>query len=125
MLASLSSVGKRGDAPFNEIVSEQGSVKRAGQYLATELDGGSSPVEKVSPSLWHWSWLELGVSDVTAPTFSRVIMWMKSFRIWAGLSAVDVKGIMPNLMRLTDGGLVVQIDRAKTIGPGRKIRWMT
>eukprot|EP00973_Karenia_brevis_P083335 11558267-Karenia_brevis.AAC.1 len=50
---------------------------------------------------------------------------MKSLRIWAGLRAVDVQGIMPNLMRFTDGGLVVQIDRTKTIGPGRKIRWMT
>eukprot|EP00973_Karenia_brevis_P002580 353029-Karenia_brevis.AAC.1 len=28
-------------------------------------------------------------------------------------------------MRLTSTGLVVQLDRTKTSGPGRKIRWMT
>eukprot|EP00973_Karenia_brevis_P035109 4844650-Karenia_brevis.AAC.1 len=50
---------------------------------------------------------------------------MKLLRIWAGLRADDVQGIMPNLMRLTDSGLVVQLDRTKTSGPGRKVRWMT
>eukprot|EP00973_Karenia_brevis_P093199 12416165-Karenia_brevis.AAC.1 len=69
--------------------------------------------------------LELGVSDLTAPTFLRAIMWMKLLRIWAGLRSDDVQGIMPNLMRLLDSGLVVQLDRTKTSGPGRKIRWMT
>eukprot|EP00973_Karenia_brevis_P037075 5111875-Karenia_brevis.AAC.1 len=28
-------------------------------------------------------------------------------------------------MRLTPTGLVVQLDRTKASGPGRKIRWMT
>eukprot|EP00973_Karenia_brevis_P034442 4751014-Karenia_brevis.AAC.1 len=52
-------------------------------------------------------------------------MWMKLLRIWAGLRADHVQGIMPKLMRMTATGLVVQLDRTKTSGPGRKIRWMT
>eukprot|EP00973_Karenia_brevis_P073159 10162509-Karenia_brevis.AAC.1 len=74
MLASLSFLEERGDVPFQDRVSEQGSVKRAVQYLTTEIDRGSNPVKKAPPYfLVMVLALELGVSDVTAPTFSRAI----------------------------------------------------
>ena len=46
-------------------------------------------------------------------------------KIWASLRFDDTLGIRPELMILTANGLEAQLERTKTSGPGRKIRWLS
>eukprot|EP00973_Karenia_brevis_P026717 3687151-Karenia_brevis.AAC.1 len=68
--------------------------------------------------------MENSVVDTSQPRFLRAYAWLKLVRVWAALRADDVQGLLPETVKIFEKGLQATLDRTKTSGPGKKIRWM-
>jgi hypothetical protein len=68
--------------------------------------------------------LELYVVDELRPKYKRAFAWTKLLRLWASMRGDDIQGLLPETMILQRRGLEAVLDRTKTSGPGRKIRWL-
>eukprot|EP00973_Karenia_brevis_P095340 12426869-Karenia_brevis.AAC.1 len=68
--------------------------------------------------------MELLVVDEGQLRYLRAYTWLKLVRVWAALRSDDVQGLLPGTMRMFDNGMEATLDRTKTSGPGKKIRWM-
>ena len=68
--------------------------------------------------------LELVVLDPQVLVFLRAFALVKLVKLWAGLRSDDVQGILPKAMGLDRKGLTGTINRTKTTGPGKRVRWL-
>ena len=68
--------------------------------------------------------LEFLVENKTTAFVLRSYAWVLLVRVWGALRTDDCRGLLPDTIRVTEGGLEARLDRSKTSGPGRKVRWV-
>ena len=125
VLGALSFVEKAGGVPLEVRLSGDSLVVSTVESLTVSLSKGSSPTKKASMILLGMVMaLELYVMDSSRPRYCRGVAWLRLVKAWASLRFDDTLGIRPELMILTASGLEAQLERTKTSGPGRKIRWL-
>ena len=66
--------------------------------------------------------LELEVMDDRRPLYKRFLAWVLAVRIWISARGDDAQGIPPHKLRLKPLGMIGEMDRSKTTGPGKKVR---
>ena len=117
--------GEGGGVPVEVRLSSDSLVASTADFLTVSLSKGAAPTKKASMVLLCMVMaLELYVLDEARPLYCRGVAWLKLVKIWASLRFDDTLGIRPELMILTSKGLEAQLERTKTSGPGRKIRWL-
>ncbi len=126
IVGALSFIEKAGGVPLGARLSMDGLVVSTVEYLTVALSKGAEPTKKAAMILLGMVMaLELYVVDVSKPRYCRGVAWLRLVKIWASLRFDDTLGIRPELMVLTASGLEAQLERTKTSGPGRKIRWLS
>ena len=68
--------------------------------------------------------MELAVSDVALPCYLRCFAFYKLVKLWTASRCSDMSGLDPATLRLTDLGLSGILDRTKTSGPGKRMRFL-
>ena len=126
ILGALSFVEKAGGVPAEDRLSADYLVTSTMESLTVSLSRGAAPTKKSAMVLLGIVLsLELYVVDDSRPRYCRGVAWLRLVKIWASLRFDDTLGIRPELMVLTSGGLEAQLERTKTSGPGRKVRWLS
>ena len=126
ILGALSFIEKAGGVSFEDRLSADHLVASTMESLTVSLSKGTAPTKKSAMVLLGIVLsLELYVVDETRPRYCRGVAWLRLVKIWASLRFDDTLGIRPELMVLTSGGLEAQLERTKTSGPGRKVRWLS
>ena len=126
IVGALSFLEKAGGVPLEARLSLDSLVASTADYLTVSLSKGAAPTKKAAMVLLCMVMsLELYVVDVTRPLYCRGVAWLRLVKIWASLRFDDTLGIRPELIVLTASGLEAQLERTKTSGPGRKIRWLS
>jgi hypothetical protein len=65
--------------------------------------------------------LEEMVTDVTQPTYWRMLAWWRLLKVWGVLRFDDHRGLVPKRMRMSAAGLAATLVRTKTSGAGKKV----
>ena len=126
IVGALSFIEKAGCVPMEVRLSSDGLVISTMEYLTVALSRGTAPTKKSAMVLLGIVMsLELYVVDEARPQYCRGVAWLRLVKIWASLRFDDTLGIRPELMVLTASGLEAQLERTKTSGPGRKVRWLS
>ena len=60
----------------------------------------------------------------TAPRYFRAFAWAKLVKFWTSSRSADLAGLVPSNLRLDQKGLSAQLQRTKTSGPGKKVKWL-
>ncbi|CAE8728235.1 unnamed protein product [Polarella glacialis] len=93
--------------------------------LEVQLATNSAPTEKAP--LYFLSLLvamELFVACVDFPLYYRAFAWYKLVKVWASLRSDDCMGLQPCHLKSIAGGIEFLLERTKTSGPGRRVRWL-
>ena len=116
----------RGGVTGDDMISRQRAFIRMVQDMTLLLSSTALPTAKpVAYMSVMVMALELYVGDSTLSAYKRAIAWVKLLRIWTAMRRDDVQGLLPQSMVLGPKGLEATLDRTKTIGLGRKARWMS
>ena len=54
----------------------------------------------------------------------RAFAWVRLVKVWGALRSDDLGGLLPGELQRLDRGLKGMLDRTKTSGPGKRIRWL-
>jgi hypothetical protein len=124
-LSALAYMEARGDVPLERRLSCSEFVLSVVNAMTLELSMTTAPPQK-APSVFMIQVvaMELYVVDEEHPLLLRAYCWVKLVKIWAGLRGDDTRGILPSELRLHPSGLEGMLDRTKTSGPGRRVRWL-
>lgn len=68
--------------------------------------------------------LELLVVSCDAPRYWRAFAWVKLLKFWTSSRTDDLAGLLPESLALDVWGLSGTLRRAKTSGPGKKVKWL-
>ncbi|CAE8672430.1 unnamed protein product [Polarella glacialis] len=93
--------------------------------LEVQLATNSAPTKKAP--LYFLSLLvamELFVACVDFPLYYRAFAWYKLVKVWASLRSDDCMGLQPCHLKSIAGGIEFLLERTKTSGPGRRVRWL-
>ncbi|CAE8620642.1 unnamed protein product [Polarella glacialis] len=93
--------------------------------LEVQLATNSAPTKKAP--LYFLSQLislELFVACVDFPLYYRAFAWYKLVKVWASLRSDDCMGLQPCHLKTVAGGIEFMLERTKTSGPGRRVRWL-
>jgi hypothetical protein len=125
VLDSLAFMEDKGGVARQDRLSLDPSLLNTIQCMTKDLEKYSTLTAKAPPHLIvTMISLELYVCNVEHEAYPRAFAWLKLVKIWAALRTDDVAGLWPGCMLLTSRGLQGWLDRTKTSGAGRRIRWM-
>ncbi|CAE8672089.1 unnamed protein product [Polarella glacialis] len=114
-----------GDVGAESAVADDRLVTAVLQDLTIQLSVGAPATRKAAMYLVVMVLaLEFYVVDETNAVYTRVFAWVKLIKLWCSLRHDDCLGVRPELLRLLPRGLEGQLERTKTSGPGRRIRWL-
>ena len=116
---------EEGEVPYERRLSATTILKNTLKSIEQQLQASAPDIEK-APSyttIMVFS-LELMVLSEDDADYLRVYAWVLLIRIWASLRCDDTVGVRPAHVRLTELGVEGRLDRTKTSGPGRRIRWL-
>ena len=68
--------------------------------------------------------LEVAVCTDTLPLFLRGFAFYKLLKIWAAARHSDLESLSPSSLSISQGGLEGRLDRTKTSGPGKRVRFL-
>ena len=71
--------------------------------------------------------IELAIGDTSLPLYVRAFAFYKLVKFWTASRSGDMAGLCPSWpssLRLTAHGLVGTLDRTKTSGPGKRVRFL-
>ncbi|CAE8624964.1 unnamed protein product [Polarella glacialis] len=68
--------------------------------------------------------LEMFVVCERYPLYYRAFAWYKLIKVWASLRSDDCMGLRPCHLKAVSGGIEFLLERTKTSGPGRRVRWL-
>ncbi|CAE8608117.1 unnamed protein product [Polarella glacialis] len=94
--------------------------------LEVQLATNAAPAKKAP--LYFLSMMvsmELIVACGDFPLYYRAFAWYKLVKVWASLRSDDCLGLRPCLLKAVAGGVQFLLERTKTSGPGRRVRWLT
>ena len=125
VLEAIAFVEERGGLPKEERVSMSEVINSMVADMTLRLST-FAPLTKKAPQLLSSiiMALELYVEEEDKPKYKRCYAWTKLLRLWTAMRADDVQGLLPHTMVMQQRGLEAVLDRTKTSGPGRKIRWL-
>ena len=66
--------------------------------------------------------IELAIGDVFLPL--RAFAFYKLRKFWTASRSGDLTGLNPSTLRMTEHGLCGMLDRTKTSGPGKRVRFL-
>ncbi|CAE8658280.1 unnamed protein product, partial [Polarella glacialis] len=93
--------------------------------LEVQLATNSAPTKKAP--LYFFSQLislKLFVACVDFPLYYWAFAWYKLVKVWASLRSDDCMGLQPCHLKTVAGGIEFMLERTKTSGPGRRVRWL-
>ena len=124
-LQALSFIEEKGEVPIEERYSRVAKLRTTVDDIEAKLATGA-PVTVKTPSLLLVLLvaLECLVCDKAAPVGVRAFAWIKVLKVWTATSSDDLRGLLPAELRLLPDGLHGMLDRTKTSGPGKRIRWL-
>jgi hypothetical protein len=103
-------------------------VARCAQYSEPAHHGPSAwrPPKHQAPALplAIVAALEVTVCDAAAGQYTRGFAFYKLLKLWAAGRHSDFEGLNPSSLFLSVAGLEGRLDRTKTSGPGRRVRFL-
>ena len=100
-------------------------VRNTVNQFIMELEMGAPPTRKAPllPVAMVCS-LELAVCDSSQPLCARGFAFYKLLKLWAACRSGDLTGLNPASLVLSSEGLQGVLERTKTTGPGKRIRYL-
>lgn len=125
ILRSLSFLERVGGVQATQRLSELQVVRNTVNQLTMDLQTGALPKRQapVLP-LAMIAALEITVCDVSCSLYLRGFAFYKLLKLWAAARHSDLEGLDPSSLVLTVQGLEGRLDRTKTSGPGRRVRFL-
>ena len=125
ILASFAFIEKVGAVRPAERLSDSQVLRNTVNQLTADLESKAPPRRK-APMLpvAMIGAMELAVSDVALPCYLRCFAFYKLVKLWTASRCSDMSGLDPATLRLTDLGLSGILDRTKTSGPGKRMRFL-
>ncbi len=114
--------GFEGDAAVTENKLLKRSIKEMEARLGARA-GGRDPVQAPRPMASQLEALERMVMNVQLTPWLRAYAWWQALKHWAVLRHDDHTGLSPNEMFLDDVSLDFALNKTKTSGPDKKIRF--
>ena len=125
ILKSLAFMERVGGVPDTERFSAQAVVRNTVNQFTMELETGAPPKRKAPMFLVAMiSSLELAVSDRSLPIYMRGFAFYKLLKLWAACRSGDLSGLNPASLVLSSDGLQGMLERTKTSGPGKHVRYL-
>jgi len=114
-----------GGVQATQRLSELQVVRNTVNQLTMDLQTGAPPKRQapVLP-LAMIAALEITVCDVSCSLYLRGFAFHKLLKLWAVARHSDLEGLDPSSLVLTVQGLEGRLDRTKTSGPGRRVRFL-
>ena len=108
-----------------ERLSDSPVLKNTVNQLTADLESKAPPRRKapMMPVALIGA-MELAVSDIALPCYLRCFAFYKLVKLWTASRCGDMCGLDPATLRLTDLGLSGMLDRTKTSGPGKRMRFL-
>lgn len=124
-LAALSFVERVGGVQPCNRFSESLLLRNTVNQLTTDLERKAMP-KRQAPMLplSIIGATELAVSDASLPLYIRGFAFYKLLKLWTASRTNDLFGLNPGSLRLTEHGLCGTLDRTKTSGPGKRVRFL-
>jgi hypothetical protein len=69
--------------------------------------------------------MELAVMDECTPRYIRCLAWFRLTKLWASMRFDDTLGLAPSSFRMHETHLEGILQRTKSSGAGRKVRWLS
>lgn len=111
--------------PSGERLSKHVAVQRAVEQITCQLETGAAPPRKARPQpLMLLIALELWVMETSVPRYCRALAWVKLVKFWTSSRSDDLAGLVPSSLQLNSRGLCGMLQRTKTTGPGKKVKWL-
>ena len=125
LAAPLSFVEEKDEVPEEDRISTCQILKTTVADMEAQLSSSAQPTHK-APSLFVMMVIamELLVLDESMPSGARAMSWVKLLKVWSSLRSDDLRGLLPAELKCNREGLHGWLDRTKTSGPGRRIRWL-
>ena len=125
ILTSFAFMEKVGAVRPAERLSDSQVLRNTVNQLTADLESKAPPRRK-APMLpvAMIGAMELAVSDVALPCYLRCFAFYKLVKLWTASRCSDMSGLDPATLRLTDLGLSGILDRTKTSGPGKRMRFL-
>lgn len=106
-------------------LGKQTAVLRTVEQLSAQLETGAPPSRKARPQpLILILALELWVMNISAARYTRAFAWAKLVKFWSSSRSDDLLGLVPQCLHFSGRGLCGLLQRTKTSGPGKKVKWL-
>ena len=124
-LCTLSFMERLGGYGSEEKLATNTAVQACANQLQMQLEMGAAPPKKARPQpLLLLIALELFVVFSNAPRYWRAFAWVKLLKFWTSSRTDDLAGLLPASLTLDAWGLSGTLQRTKTSGPGKKVKWL-
>ena len=124
-LCTLSFMERLGGYGSEEKLATNTAVQACANQLQMQLEMGAAPPKKARPQpLLLLIALELFVVFSNAPRYWRAFAWVKLLKFWTSSRTDDLAGLLPASLTLDTWGLSGTLQRTKTSGPGKKVKWL-
>ena len=125
ILSCLAFLEKAGSVPHGQRLSELPIIRNTVNQMTMELETGAPP-KRQAPflPLTMICALELLVTDVSAELFVRGFAFYKLLKIWTACRSDDLTSLNPGSLRMVHSGLLGTLERTKTSGPGKRVRFL-
>jgi len=124
LLEALAFFEKRGGVPADLRVSANEEVQMLVDDLTLKLESTAPPTKKAfQPFLVLVACMEFLVVSTGVQAFWRFFAWAELVTLWTSMRSDDAQGLLLRTLKLYKSGLSATLDRTKTTGPGRRIRW--
>ena len=126
ILSAMAYIEEAGEVEENSRISTSHFVTSTVNSISTELARGAAPTKKASGfrQVLMVS-LELYIVDDSNQPYLRAFAWVRLVKVWASLRSDDLGGMLPEELQRLDTGLKGLLDRTKTSGPGKRVRWLS
>ncbi|CAE7027742.1 unnamed protein product [Symbiodinium natans] len=125
ILKCLAFMEKAGGVPEQARFSTHTVVRNTVNQFVMELESGAPPKRKAPLLLVAMiASLELAVLDDALPLYTRGFAFYKLLKLWTACRSGDLTGLSPSSLVLSSDGLQGVLERTKTTGPGKRVRYL-
>ena len=117
----MSFMEEKGDVSGQNRLSAAPMVRSTVSAIELAFQGDALPTKK-TPAFMIM--LIVALEFLVRPFVLRSYALVLLVRVWGALRTDDCRGLLPDTIKLSEGGREARLDRSKTSGPGRKVRWL-
>ena len=115
-----------GEIPEEERITLTHVLRSSMKSMAVGLEAAAGPTKKAPGyRAMMLASMELYILDEDRALFLRAFAWVKLIKVWASLRSDDLKGLLPAHIKRIKPGMTALLDRSKTSGPGKRVRWLS